>query len=267
METDKDTTAQSMLKELLYKQLDTHSVLSRKGVEFHPKSINDDNEPLQGKHILSQFVASNLEKETNMEKLHDEIKEKRCEIDIESVDVKKLLRYPGGVSKLAHLAVQGDISKRKSLSQRDQYTSSPIPIPLVPIPGVSQQYTSSIPLLPEEVILRHKLTLAEIRSLPRFGKYDSGTPSNILYIKNLHDRVSENDLMSVFGRYCVDNGKGVNIRLMKTGRMRGQAFIEFQTVSIATEALELANGYHMYDKPLIISYGKKGHGNDGMDTS
>ena len=135
--------------------------------------------------------------------------------------------------------------------RRDQYTSSPIPIPLVPIPpGVSQQYTSSIPLLPEEVILRHKLTSAEIRSLPRFGKYDSGTPSNvsyykrmiliislfqyyrniqILYIKNLHDRVSENDLMSVFGRYCVDDGKGVNIRLMKTGRMRGQAFIEFQS--------------------------------------
>ena len=43
-----------------------------------------------------------------MEKLQDEIKEKRrCEIDIESVDVKKLLRYPGGVSKLAHLAIQG----------------------------------------------------------------------------------------------------------------------------------------------------------------
>ena len=38
----------------------------------------------------------------------------------------------------------------------------------------------------------------------------------------------------------------------------------FEGVSIATEALELANGYHMYDKPLIISYGKKGH---GMDTS
>ena len=51
----------------------------------------------------------------------------------------------------------------------------------------------------------------------------------ILYIKNLNDRVSENDLMSVFGRYCVDDGKGVNIKLMKTGRMRGQAFIGFQS--------------------------------------
>ena len=55
----------------------------------------------------------------------------------------------------------------------------------VPV-GASQGYipSSPVPLLPVPVIERHKLTPAEIRALPRFGKYDPGTPSKVLYNNN-----------------------------------------------------------------------------------
>ncbi len=41
----------------------------------------------------------------------------------------------------------------------------------------------------------------------------------VLYLKNLHPRVSADDLRALFG-------SGPQIRLL-TGRMRGQAFLEF----------------------------------------
>lgn len=40
--------------------------------------------------------------------------------------------------------------------------------------------------------------------------------------------MSEDDLMAVFGHYDRGNER-VKIKLMKSGRMRGQAFIEFNS--------------------------------------
>ena len=48
----------------------------------------------------------------------------------------------------------------------------------------------------------------------------------VLYIKNLHPKASEDDLQAVFGLFRQEGSEWPKIRLM-TGRMRGQAFIEF----------------------------------------
>ena len=54
-------------------------------------------------------------------------------------------------------------------------------------------------------------------------------PSQVLYIKNVHRRVTSDDLMSLFGRFSTTakSSEGVKIRLL-SGRMRGQAFVEFK---------------------------------------
>ena len=92
----------------------------------------------------------------------------------------------------------------------------------------------------------------------------------VLYIKNLHRKASQDDLHAIFGHW--QDGSWPKLTLL-TGRMGGQAFANFQSefmqpdavlalvphvtagVSAASDALAEVNGYLVKDKPLIISYG------------
>ncbi|CAB4040409.1 RNA-binding 41-like, partial [Paramuricea clavata] len=109
--------------------------------------------------------------------------------------------------------------------------------------------------LDEEVIKRHRLTLDEIHSIPRFRDYQPGFPNEVLYIKNLSKKVSEADLQALFNRY-EDQDNQIHIRLM-SGRMKGQAFVTFADKDVAIEAFNLVNGYELYGRPIIIQYGRK----------
>ncbi|XP_046852262.1 RNA-binding protein 41-like [Xenia sp. Carnegie-2017] len=119
--------------------------------------------------------------------------------------------------------------------------------------GCTDEDERIIPL-DEEVIKRHRLTLNEIRALPRFKEYEPGIPSRVLYIKNLSKKVTDADLKALFNRF-IDESCAVNIRLM-SGRMRGQAFVTFEDKSIAIAAFELINGYQLYERTVVIQYGK-----------
>ncbi|XP_047736247.1 RNA-binding protein 41-like [Hyalella azteca] len=108
-------------------------------------------------------------------------------------------------------------------------------------------------LLPVSLIKEHCASTEEI--LKAFPNHVRGTPSNILYLKNLHKKVTPQDLASLFGNF--DNGSvRSTYRLMK-GRMRGQAFIKLSSVATATEALDNCQGFRLKGKPLIIEFGKK----------
>ena len=49
--------------------------------------------------------------------------------------------------------------------------------------------TDEVPVLPEQVILRHKLSVAEIRELPRFRDYQAGHPTKVRHsIKKVLER-------------------------------------------------------------------------------
>lgn len=113
--------------------------------------------------------------------------------------------------------------------------------------------------LDEEVIKRHRLTVEEIRQIPRFKDYVPGPPTQVLYLKNLVKRVSDADLQALFNRFETHRTKKIQIRLM-TGRMRGQAFLTFTDKEIATQAFDLVNGYQLYGRPIIIQYGRKEKG-------
>lgn len=100
-----------------------------------------------------------------------------------------------------------------------------------------------------------------------------GEPSNRLYLKNLAKNVTEDDLKRIYWRYSEANCNGigrirsVDIRLMQTGRMKGQAFITFdgpyfdlqsdECRRIIETALRETNGILLRDKPIVVSYGRK----------
>lgn len=43
-----------------------------------------------------------------------------------------------------------------------------------------------------------------------------------------------------------------SIKLMTSGRMKGQAFVSYSSTEEATEALEETNGYKLQDKPIVV---------------
>uniref|UniRef100_A0A2K6ES90 RNA-binding region-containing protein 3 n=1 Tax=Propithecus coquereli TaxID=379532 RepID=A0A2K6ES90_PROCO len=65
-----------------------------------------------------------------------------------------------------------------------------------------------------------------------------------------------NDLKFIFGRYVDFSSETqrimFDIRLMKEGRMKGQAFIGLPNEKAAAKALKEANGYVLFGKPMVV---------------
>ncbi|CAG8533815.1 7063_t:CDS:2, partial [Acaulospora morrowiae] len=107
-----------------------------------------------------------------------------------------------------------------------------------------------------EEINKNKKSNEELKKLPMMKKYAPGEPSRTLYIKNLaQKKIEEKDLEYLFGKYFnsySDMKSNLEIQLMKEGRMRGQAFIKFPNIEMATRALNELHGYVVHDKPMVI---------------
>lgn len=110
-----------------------------------------------------------------------------------------------------------------------------------------------------EDLERGKLPPEEILSLPMFKNYTAGSPTSVLYIKNLAKDVVNDDLYYIFGSLFggIDEAKSaLTVKLMQEGRMRGQAFVTLPSVELAQHALNLVNGYVFKGKPMIIQFGR-----------
>ncbi|XP_063169365.1 RNA-binding protein 41 isoform X2 [Candoia aspera] len=101
--------------------------------------------------------------------------------------------------------------------------ASPTAAPGAPGPIV---VTEPVACVPEEEILRSRLSKEEICSIPRFSSYSPGEPSKVLYLKNLSRHTTVRDLLPLFSRFQEQDGPPLHFRLL-SGRMRGQAFLTF----------------------------------------
>lgn len=110
--------------------------------------------------------------------------------------------------------------------------------------------------IPENEIAAERVSIDEIRKLPRFQNYSPGARSHVLYLKNLHHKVDIRELMALFCRFD-EEACTVKYRLL-SGRLRGQAFVTLPSIQAASKALDLCNGYVLRGKPIIIEYGKNG---------
>ncbi|XP_044256101.1 RNA-binding protein 41-like isoform X2 [Tribolium madens] len=98
-----------------------------------------------------------------------------------------------------------------------------------------------------------KLSIEEIRKIPKFQNYDKGTPCSVLFLKNLANGVAQSDLERVFQKFTKEI---LSIRVM-TGRMQGQVFIEMTDEKTAGHIIDQYNGLVIKNKPIIIQFGRK----------
>ena len=107
---------------------------------------------------------------------------------------------------------------------------------------------------------RGRISRSEMRDFPAFRSYQEGEPTSRLYIKNLAKQVTEKDLHYIFGLYVnwdIENEKNMfDIRLMKEGRMKGQAFITLPSESKAKDALADTHGFILHGKPMAVQFAR-----------
>lgn len=77
-----------------------------------------------------------------------------------------------------------------------------------------------------------------------------------LYIKNLNDKVNKEETKRVLYHLFCTYGSVLEIQTSKRGKLRGQAFVVFESVDSAALALRDLQGFIFFAKPLVMSYSK-----------
>ncbi|KAJ2943515.1 hypothetical protein O0L34_g16626 [Tuta absoluta] len=116
------------------------------------------------------------------------------------------------------------------------------------------------PTITKKELLRNRISYSDMKVLPVFKNYHPGQPSMRLYIKNLNKTVNEQDLKRIYRRYIEklseEEQNGFDVRVMQEGRMKGQAFVTFPSVSLAENALNETNGYLLKEKPMVVQFAR-----------
>lgn len=93
-----------------------------------------------------------------------------------------------------------------------------------------------------------------------------GTPNSTLYIQNLNEKVNLKDMQKELYYLFCPFGKVYDIVLKKNIKLRGQAFIIFEKVECASNALVALQGHALFYKPLVVRYSKfKSHAISKME--
>lgn len=81
-------------------------------------------------------------------------------------------------------------------------------------------------------------------------------PSQTLYISNLDDRKNPEKLKLALQEVCTPFGEVKDIIAMKSLKRRGQAWVVYQNIESAKEALVSLQKFPLYDKPMKIDFAK-----------
>lgn len=76
-------------------------------------------------------------------------------------------------------------------------------------------------------------------------------PNPTLYVNNLNDKITKDELKSQLYALFTTYGKIIDIVASKSEKMRGQAFLVFSDLAGATAAMRACEGMIFYDKPLV----------------
>lgn len=111
-----------------------------------------------------------------------------------------------------------------------------------------------------EELREKRISSREMKTMSVFRNYSSGEPTFRLYIKNLARQVEEKDLQYIFGRFIDQNSENdrnmFDVRLMKEGRMKGQAFVTLANEEQAIKAVKETNGFVLHTKPMVVQFAR-----------
>ncbi|KAL5561431.1 hypothetical protein UlMin_031178 [Ulmus minor] len=82
------------------------------------------------------------------------------------------------------------------------------------------------------------------------------TPNVTIYINNLNEKIKLEELKKSLHAVFSQFGKILEVLAFKTLKHKGQAWVVFEEVSSATNALRQMQGFPFYDKPMRIQYAK-----------
>jgi len=123
--------------------------------------------------------------------------------------------------------------------------------------GIDRESSEFISL---EELRKNRMKYHELKELNVFKNYDRGEPNTRLYVKNLNKKIEETHLRHIYGRFVEwqkeSHAKSFEIRLMKEGRMKGQAFVTLPSEELALKALEETLGYVLMEKPIIVQFAR-----------
>lgn len=118
------------------------------------------------------------------------------------------------------------------------------------------------PLTSEE-LAANRMPVSQLLQTKGYDKYQPGTPSHKLHLKNLHRKkeISPSELLRLFGSFVApgQSPNDIEIKVM-TGRMSGQAFVTLASQELATQALAAVHGYVLHGLPILVEYGREAKG-------
>ncbi|XP_055947589.1 RNA-binding region-containing protein 3-like [Argiope bruennichi] len=124
----------------------------------------------------------------------------------------------------------------------------------------SEENWSTSQFITLDELRKKKISSREMKTMSIFRNFSPGEPTFRLYIKNLAKQVEEKDLRYIFGRFIDPNSENdknmFDIRLMKEGRMKGQAFVTLANEKQAMEAIKETNGFILHTKPLVVQFAR-----------
>ncbi|KAL0389648.1 UNVERIFIED_CONTAM: U1 small nuclear ribonucleoprotein A [Sesamum calycinum] len=82
------------------------------------------------------------------------------------------------------------------------------------------------------------------------------SPNMTIYINNLNEKIKLDELKKSLHAVFSQFGKILEVLAFKTLKHKGQAWVVFEEVSSATNALRQMQGFPFYDKPMRIQYAK-----------
>lgn len=76
-------------------------------------------------------------------------------------------------------------------------------------------------------------------------------PNHTIYINNLNEKIKKSQLKKSLYAVFSQFGTILDIVCSRTLRMKGQAWVVFDDVASATNALRQMQGFPFYDKPMV----------------
>ncbi|CAI5732063.1 unnamed protein product [Hyaloperonospora brassicae] len=81
-------------------------------------------------------------------------------------------------------------------------------------------------------------------------------PNHTLYVNNLNDKIKADRMKATLYATLSQHGKILEIVMGRARRLRGQAWVTFDDIASASNALRATNGAMLFEKPAVIAFAK-----------